>query len=190
MTPATTQKPEDPPAVRPRVVVADDDEIVRTVLTAQLAEDFECVGAAADATQAIALVTALNPDVVILDVNMPGGGAIQATREIRARAPRTAIVILSIDETWSDLIDLLNAGAMTYLRKGIDEATITHDLHAAIRAHSEPVQSRLQIVDEVKESGPLAPPTSALVGLLAAESRDKRPRVWTSGHVDEQTDAA
>jgi DNA-binding NarL/FixJ family response regulator len=190
MTPASRPHSEDPPAARPRVVVADDDEIVRTVLSAQLAEDFECVGAAADATQAIALVTALNPDVVILDVNMPGGGAIQATREIRARAPKTAIVILSIDETWSDLIDLLNAGAMTYLRKGIDEATITHDLHAAIRAHGHSVQSPLHLVNDVEETGPLAPLTSALVGLLAVESADRRPRVWTSDRADENTRVA
>jgi len=93
------------------------------------------VGQAVDALEAIAVVAAQRPDVVILDVNMPGGGAARATRQIRDQSPHTAIVILSIDETWADLIDLLNAGAMTYLRKGIDQQALVHDLAAAIKAH-------------------------------------------------------
>jgi DNA-binding NarL/FixJ family response regulator len=80
--------------VRPRVVVADDDEVLRTVLVAQLSDDFECVGVAADAPEGIALAAAQHPDVVILDVNMPGGGAARATREIREISPETALVIL------------------------------------------------------------------------------------------------
>jgi DNA-binding NarL/FixJ family response regulator len=123
------------PTGRPRLVIADDDEIVRSLLAAQLRDLYECVGAAADATEAIALVAALHPDVVILDVKMPGGGAIRATHKIRDCSPETAIVILSVDETWGDLIDLLNAGAMTYLRKGMDEPTLAEDLEAAIAAH-------------------------------------------------------
>jgi two-component system response regulator DegU len=120
---------------RPRLVIADDDALVRSMLAAQLDHEFECVGVAADALAAIRIVDEQTPDVVILDVNMPGGGAMHATREIHKRSPETAIVILSIDETWSDLIDLLNAGAMTYLRKGIDEHTLANDLKASITAH-------------------------------------------------------
>lgn len=122
-------------AARPRLVIADDDALVREAVAEQLTDTFECVGAAADALAAVELVVAQRPDVVILDVNMPGGGAVHATREIRKQAPETAIVVLSVDEVWADLIDLLNAGAMTYLRKGIDEATLASDLAAAIEAH-------------------------------------------------------
>jgi DNA-binding NarL/FixJ family response regulator len=134
------------------VVVADDDEVLRTVLVAQLSDDFECVGVAADAPEGIALAAAQHPDVVILDVNMPGGGAARATREIREISPETAIVILSIDETWADLIDLLNAGAMTYLRKGIDEHTLARDLLSAIDAHRRTGR---------RPEAPDAPPTLA-----------------------------
>jgi DNA-binding NarL/FixJ family response regulator len=139
----TGEKQPLPTPSRQRLVIADDDEIVRSMVAYQLREDFECVGAAADATEAIALTTALRPDVVVLDVNMPGGGAIQATHKIRDNAPETAIVILSIDETWEDLIELLNAGAMTYLRKGMDEPTLAEDLKAAIDAHRGGTQQLL-----------------------------------------------
>jgi DNA-binding NarL/FixJ family response regulator len=144
------------PTGRPRLVIADDDEIVRSMLAAQLRDLYECVGAAADATEAIALVTALHPDVVILDVKMPGGGAIRATHKIRDCSPETAIVILSVDETWGDLIDLLNAGAMTYLRKGMDEATIAQDLEAAIAAHRGYAPSVAGALSETSADGPSA----------------------------------
>jgi DNA-binding NarL/FixJ family response regulator len=130
-----THDKQAPQRIRPRLVIADDDAVVRSMLVAQLADEFECVGQAVDALEAIAVVAAQRPDVVILDVNMPGGGAARATRQIRDQSPHTAIVILSIDETWADLIDLLNAGAMTYLRKGIDQQALVHDLAAAIKAH-------------------------------------------------------
>jgi CheY-like chemotaxis protein len=120
---------------RQRLVIADNDPFVREALALQLAEGFDCVGSAVDATEAVALVLAEHPDVVILDMNMPGGGAMHATAAIRERAPNTAIVILSVNETVSDMIDLLNAGAMTYLRKGIDDHSLSHDLTASITAH-------------------------------------------------------
>jgi DNA-binding NarL/FixJ family response regulator len=135
MTTTSTYNPMNAKTDRPRLVIADDDALVRSMVAAQLEEEFECVGAAADAAGAVELVLAHSPDVVILDVNMPGGGAMRATQEIHERAPDTAIVILSIDETWSDLIALLNAGAMTYLRKGVDEHTLANDLKASITAH-------------------------------------------------------
>ncbi len=119
----------------PRLVIADDDPVVRSVLIEQLKHDFECVAEASDADQAIAAVATYDPAVVILDVDMPAGGAIHATRQICAQSPGTAVVILSIDETWADVIDLMNTGAMTYLRKGVDEPTLVHDLKAAIEAH-------------------------------------------------------
>jgi CheY-like chemotaxis protein len=123
------------PSGRQRIVIVDDDPFVRAVLASQLSNGFECVGNAAGAQEAIALVDAERPDVVILDMNMPDGGAMHATVQIRERSPDTAIVILSVNETVSDMIDLLNAGAMTYLRKGIDDHSLEHDLTASITAH-------------------------------------------------------
>jgi two-component system, NarL family, response regulator DegU len=127
---------KEPAEGRPRLVLADDDPIVRSVLGRQLRRSFECVGAAADADEALALVQQHRPDVALLDVNMPGGGAARVTRELRERFPGTAIVILSIDEEPSEVIDLLRSGATTYLRKGIGADELIEKLSAAIEAHA------------------------------------------------------
>jgi len=105
------------------------------MLAAQLDYGFECVGAASNADEAIALVTTHRPDVALLDVNMPCGGAIHATRGIRIISPETAIVILSSDELDSEVIELLSAGAIIYLRKGIEPLRLAHQLIGAIAAH-------------------------------------------------------
>jgi DNA-binding NarL/FixJ family response regulator len=122
-------------AGRPRLVLADDDALVRSTLSIQLEHVFDCVAEAADAEEAVAQVLLHRPDLVLLDVNMPGGGARRATREISAGSPNTVIVILSADETPADTIDLVAMGAMTYLRKGIDAPTLIDKLLVSIEAH-------------------------------------------------------
>jgi DNA-binding NarL/FixJ family response regulator len=119
----------------PRVVFADDDPVVLATLASQLAHAFECVGTAKNADHAITLVESLRPELVILDVDMPGGGAIRATREIHFRSPETAIVILSCDEMRQGVVELLNSGAVTYLRKGIDQQSLITKLTIAMQAH-------------------------------------------------------
>ena len=126
------------PKSRPRLVLADDDEMILAWLAAQLESEFECVGTAADAPGAVALALAERPDIVILDVEMPGGGAMHATSEISAGAPETAIVILSGNESGGGVIDLLEAGATTYLRKGIVDW-----LSLALSAHQHEAQRKL-----------------------------------------------
>jgi two-component system chemotaxis response regulator CheY len=119
---------------RPRMIVADDDAFVRAMLPAQLQDSFECVGTAEDSAAAIELVALEQPDIAILDVDMPHGGAIHATREIMARWPATVIVVLSGDEDRTGVIDLLQAGASSYLRKGVDPHDLAHHLQAALES--------------------------------------------------------
>jgi DNA-binding NarL/FixJ family response regulator len=120
---------------RPSVVFADDDEVMRCLLGLQLQQAFDFTGMAASADEAIDVVCARRPDVAVLDVNMPGGGARRAIDEIRRCSPETAIVILSGDETHQTVVDLLLHGAEAYLRKGIDGATLAKQLTFAIEAH-------------------------------------------------------
>jgi DNA-binding NarL/FixJ family response regulator len=119
----------------PRVLIADDDPDVRAALAAQLDGQFDLVGAAADTDEAIALVTKTRPDIALVDVQMPGGGGLRATREICAAAPETTIVALSADESERVVLDMLKAGAVAYLRKGVTADELTALLHEALRAH-------------------------------------------------------
>jgi DNA-binding NarL/FixJ family response regulator len=120
----------------PRLLIADDDAVVRWALGLQLGRSFTIVGGARDADEAIELAALHQPDVAIVDVRMPGGGGVRATREIAARAPATAIVALSSDD--GDLIvrAMLQAGAVTYVRKGIDARELDPILRSAITAHA------------------------------------------------------
>jgi DNA-binding NarL/FixJ family response regulator len=119
----------------PRVLIADDDPDVRAVLVAQLSGRFEVVGTAADTDEAIALVTETRPDIALVDVQMPGGGGLRATREICEAAPETTIVALSADESERIVLDMLKAGAVAYLRKGVPADELVLLLHEALRAH-------------------------------------------------------
>jgi DNA-binding NarL/FixJ family response regulator len=103
----------------PRLLIADDDKVVRSALSLQLAGTFKLVGAAADAAEAVALAAEHEPDIAIVDVEMPEGGGVAAARGIALCSPATAIVALSIDESRDVVLEMLDAGALTYVRKGI-----------------------------------------------------------------------
>jgi DNA-binding NarL/FixJ family response regulator len=137
MVPAMPDAPPDPTRPPPpRVLIADDDPDVRAVLAAQLALSFDIVGTAADTNEAIAMAAEHRPDIAILDVEMPGGGGPRATREINAATPATTIVALSADESDRVVRDMLGAGAVAYIRKGVTAEELTALLHESVRARS------------------------------------------------------
>ncbi|MFA9270802.1 MAG: EAL domain-containing protein, partial [Baekduiaceae bacterium] len=102
------------------VLIAEDDEQMRLALTSFIGTEpgFLLVGAVADAQEAIELARALQPDVVLLDVHMPGGGGTRATREIRRRVPESRVLALSAANDRATVLDMLEAGAAGYLVKG------------------------------------------------------------------------
>jgi DNA-binding NarL/FixJ family response regulator len=118
----------------PRVLIADDDPDVRAVLSAQLTGRFEVAGTAADTDEAIALAARTRADIAIVDVQMPGGGGVRATQQIRAGAPRTVIVALSADESERIVLEMLTAGAVTYIRKGVAADELAALLRESLRA--------------------------------------------------------
>jgi DNA-binding NarL/FixJ family response regulator len=119
------------------VLIADDDVDVLAVLRAQIAsEGFDVVATAADTDEAIALAAEHRPDIAIVDVQMPGGGGVRATREIRAVAADTAIVALSADESERIVLEMLTAGAVTYIRKGVGADELGALLHESLRARA------------------------------------------------------
>jgi DNA-binding NarL/FixJ family response regulator len=101
------------------VFIADDHAVVRDGLRALLAANpaLTVVGDAADGESAVAQAASLEPDIVIMDINMPGLGGIAATQAIRAAAAKTRVVILSMLSTPEHVIHALQAGASGYLLK-------------------------------------------------------------------------
>ena len=99
---------------RLRVLVAEDDQAVRAAL-ADLIEgepSLKLVGAAADATEAIALAASEQPDVVLVDVRMPGGGGVTAARGIHRRSPRSKVIALSGQGDRATVLQMLEAGVV------------------------------------------------------------------------------
>jgi len=122
------QRAEDGPL---RVLLVDDHDLFRTGLRNLLEEQgVEIIGEAGDGMKAVTLVRELAPDVVVMDLNMPGMSGVEATREVSSIAPLTRVLVLTISDHDTDVLDAILAGACGYLMK---DATID-ELMAGIRA--------------------------------------------------------
>jgi DNA-binding NarL/FixJ family response regulator len=119
-----------------RTVIADDHQLVRAGLRAELDARFVIVGEADDAPGAIDVIAARQPDLVVCDLSMPGGGGLAVVRACAAAAP---IVILTVSEAERDLLDAVAAGAAGYLLKNTPTAELCDALARA--AAGEPVFS-------------------------------------------------
>lgn len=119
-------------ADRIRVVLADDHALVRQGIRRFLegAEGIEVLAEASDGAKAVQLVEELRPDVALLDVQMPGLSGVEATRQIKARAPEVRVLILTAYDDDPYVYALLQAGADGYLLKTIE----VDDLIRAVRA--------------------------------------------------------
>lgn len=106
-----------------RVVIADDHQLFRQGLAALLAtvEGIETVGVAGDTAEAVRVVAAEQPDVALIDIQMPLGGGITAVREIMAHHPRVATLVLTMFDDDDSLFGALRAGARGYVLKDADD---------------------------------------------------------------------
>jgi DNA-binding NarL/FixJ family response regulator len=128
-------KPTNTAGRRPRLMIADDDPVTQSMLDMSLGGGFDVVGFAADSDEAVELARESQPDAAIVDVDMPKGGGLSAVRGILAVAPETAIVVLSADESDHVVRELIQAGAITYRRKGIAPGLLAESIGDSIKAH-------------------------------------------------------
>jgi len=121
-----------------RVVLADDHPIVREGLRGMLAAEpgIEVVAEAASGPEAVAVAARFRPDVVLMDLRMPGGDGVTATTEILAATPAVRVVVLTTYETDADIVRAVEAGAVGYLLKDTPVAELGHAIRAAARGET------------------------------------------------------
>lgn len=106
-------------AYRTRVVIVDDHAIFRAGVRAELAEACEIVGEAGDVEEALAVVRRTEPDVVLLDVHLPGGGAAAVLDGLAGDGKRPSVLALSVSDAAEDVVAVIRAGALGYVTKTI-----------------------------------------------------------------------
>lgn len=153
-----------------RVLVADDHMIVRTGIRHVLESEsgFEVVGEAANGAETLSLAARLEPDVVVLDISMPGESGLKLAAQLRAGTPERRVLILSMHDNAEYVLESVRAGANGYLLKD----TAATELRSAIRAvcrgesyFSPPIAGRLR--DALR--GEVATPAASLDQLTGRE---------------------
>jgi two-component system, NarL family, response regulator DevR len=117
-----------------RVMLVDDHALVRSaVRQAITAPDVDLVGEAATAEEALALAPVLRPDVLLLDIDLPGMNGIQLVQELAPRLPQTKIVMLTVSASERDLLDAVARGAAGYLTKDLSPEALLRSLRGTQR---------------------------------------------------------
>lgn len=116
-----------------RVVLVDDHAMFRTGVTAELRragdDDVDIVGEAADVSSAVRVIRAEQPDVVLLDVHLPGGGGSEVLRQVLPEAPDVRFLALSVSDAAEDVITTIRAGARGYVTKSITGGDLVEAIH-------------------------------------------------------------
>lgn len=117
-----------------RVLIADDHALLREGLRKilEMEDDIKVVAEAGDGEAAVAMAAEYRPDIVLMDINMPKGGGVTATRKIRETLPEVDVVVLTIHDDDEYIIELVNAGARGYMLKDVGPAQL---IEAIRRVH-------------------------------------------------------
>jgi DNA-binding NarL/FixJ family response regulator len=121
-----------------RVLLVDDHALFRKGIASLLTAEpgFEVVGEAGDGLQAVALAQELMPDLIVMDVNMPGATGLDATRRITEVFPYVKIVMLTVSEDDQDLFEAVRCGAQGYLLKKIEPKALFDTLRSVMRGEA------------------------------------------------------
>ena len=104
---------------RPTVLLVDDHRMFRTGVRAEIGQQVDVVGEAEDVDGAVSMIVQAQPDVVLLDVHLPGGNGPEVIRRVGDRAPKTRYLALSVSDAADDVIATIRAGARGYVTKSI-----------------------------------------------------------------------
>jgi DNA-binding NarL/FixJ family response regulator len=149
-----------------RVLIVDDHPVTRDGLKTAfgITEEIDVVGEASSGEEAIKVAQDLSPDVIFMDVRMPGMNGIQATRIIRERRPDTKVILFTIDESRASVAEAIQAGVSGYLLKdaGVNELVNAAKQAMAGKAVIHPTLTQafieeVQLVDRKPSEAPLSP---------------------------------
>ena len=155
-----------------RVLLVDDHPVVRVGLRGMLdmSDDLHVIGEAASGDEALTLTATLSPDVVLMDLRMPGVDGAEATERIAARFPGVRVLVLTTYDTDEDILRAIEAGAAGYLLKDTPLAQLVAAIHAAARGESvlaPPVAARLADRRRTPPAEQLTPREVEVLGLVA-----------------------
>jgi len=120
-------------ATRPRVVIVDDHALLRAGVRAELEGSVEVVGEAGTVAEAIAMIAATQPDVVLLDVHMPDGGGLAVIDGMAAGGQPARVLALSVSDAPEDVIEIVRAGAAGYVTKTISAEELSDAIRRVAR---------------------------------------------------------
>ncbi|MER5789568.1 response regulator transcription factor [Streptomyces sp. NPDC001980] len=155
-----------------RVLIVDDHPVVRFGLRGMLEayDDLRVVGEAASGAEAIVLAATACPDVVLMDLRMPGTDGATATARIRQEHPGVRVLVLTTYEGDADILPAIEAGATGYLLKDTPIGTLTDAIRAAARGETvlaPPVAARLVTRMQAPAGNQLTPREVQVLGLVA-----------------------
>jgi two-component system response regulator NreC len=168
-----------------RILIADDHGVLRAGLHALLNDerDLEVVGQAADSDEALRLARELEPDIVLMDIDMPGCGGIEATRQLMELRPNPCVLILTVHEDKSLLQAAIRAGAAGYIVKRAVESELIDAIRAVARGdlyvHPAMTRALLEHTEHIPTSEPkvrdvLTPREVEVLRLIAMGHTNRR----------------
>lgn len=167
-----------------KILVVDDHEIVRTGLTTLIntVKDLKVIGEASSAAEAIAKAKLLQPDIIIMDIRMPGGSGIEACREIVSEQPAIKVLMLTSHSDNDAVIGSIIAGAQGYILKQIGSEALIEAVHQVSQGKSlldpsithqvfEQIKRRCNAVEEIPDE--LTAHEEAILKLIALGKTNK-----------------
>ena len=155
----------------PRIVVVDDHSLFRAGVIAELGDRVQLVGEAADVDEAVALIGNTQPEVVLLDVHLPGGGGAAVIE--RSAAPNVRFLAVSVSDSPEDVIGLVRAGARGYVTKSIAAEDLAE---AVVRVAEGDAFFSPRLAGFVLDAFGAAPAPPGLVGSSELDQRSARER--------------
>jgi DNA-binding NarL/FixJ family response regulator len=159
------------------VMLVDDHALVRSAVRQALtAPDIEVVGEAATAEETLAMAPELHPDVLLLDINLPGTDGLRLLRELAPRLPDTRIVMLTVSDSPRDLLEAIRAGAAGYVTKDLTPDALQRAVRG-VRLGELPMSRKMaaELVRQLSMGSGRGP--TSVAGELLAELSDREAEV-------------